>query len=61
MNNTQEVYRQKLINYCRENGIKYKYIAKRLDISNAYISYFVNNKRNFSEDLLKKLNSIIDN
>ncbi|MBE6066187.1 MAG: helix-turn-helix transcriptional regulator [Clostridium lundense] len=58
--NIQEVYRQKLIQYTESKGIKYNYIAKQLKVSPSLICHWIKGRRALREDLLKKLNLIID-
>ena len=56
----QQELREKLLNYVKENGLKYNYIAKKIGISKCHMSLFINNKRNFKKDKLEKLKEILE-
>lgn len=56
---SQEVIREDLKKYLKENGIKNKFIAEKIDISTAMISYFLNGKKRLSSKYLKKISNII--
>ncbi len=40
-------------------GLKQKYLAKKIGISNNYLSMCLNGKRNLSEEKIKKLKELI--
>lgn len=55
----QEVIREDLKKYLKENGIKNKFIAEKIEISTAMISYFINGRKNLSSTYIKKIEDII--
>lgn len=55
----QETIREDLKNYLKENGIKSKWIAEKLNLSPAMISYFINGKKRLSSVNLNLISSII--
>lgn len=46
--------------YLEENGIKQNFIARKLDISDAMMSYYLNDKKNLSNEKELQLQKIID-
>lgn len=51
--------RQQAKQYIEENGIKQCFIARKLDISDAMMSYYLNNHKNLSSDKEEELQKII--
>lgn len=51
--------RQQAKNYIKSNGIKQCFIAERLDISDAMMSYYLNNHKNLSYEKELELQKII--
>jgi len=56
---SQEVIREDLKKYLKENGIKNKFIAQKIQLSTAMISYFLNGKKGLSSNYLNKISDII--
>ena len=56
---TQESIRNDLKNYLKENGIKNKFIAEKIDLSPSMISYFINGKKRLSANKLNLISNII--
>ncbi|SHH31714.1 hypothetical protein [Sporanaerobacter acetigenes] len=52
--------RQATKQYIEENGIKQCFIAGKLDISDAMMSYYLNNHKNLSNEKELQLQKIID-
>lgn len=55
-----EEIREQAKKYLEENGIKQNFIARKLDISDAMMSYYLNNKKNLSHEKELELLKIID-
>lgn len=55
----QENIRQQAKQYIVENGIKQNFIARKLNISNAMMSYYLNNHKNLSIEKELELKQII--
>lgn len=53
--------REQLQEYVQEKGIKYKYIAKQINISESMLSHWRAGRKNLSESNLKQLEQIIKN
>lgn len=51
--------RRDLNNYLQDNGIKSKFIASKIGISESMMSYFLNNKKSLSVNNLQKIYNII--
>ena len=51
--------KQETKDYLVKNGIKQRFIAKKLNISDAMFSYFINDKKNLSEEKQQELLKII--
>ncbi|CDI50394.1 helix-turn-helix transcriptional regulator [Clostridium tetani] len=56
-----EIYRIKLKQYIKENGLKQRFLAKKLGITEQYLCMFLRNKRDFGNKLLKQINNILNN
>jgi predicted transcriptional regulator len=56
---TQESIRNDLKNYLKDNGIKNKFIAQKIGLSEGMISYFINGKKNLSSNRLNSISDII--
>lgn len=56
-----EIYRIKLKQYLRKHGIKQRFLAKKLGITEQYLCMFLRNKRDFGNKLLKQINNILNN
>lgn len=56
---TQESIRNDLKNYLKDNGIKSKFIAQKIGLSEGMISYFINGKKNLSTKHLNSIYNII--
>lgn len=56
----QEQLRQKLINYCEQNGIKYVFVAKKIGVSRSLISKFIHNKYMLRPRHVEKLEQILN-
>ena len=54
-----EIYRKKVKQYIKDNGIKQKWIAEKMEITPAYLCMWLRNKRNFGNKLLKRINNIL--
>jgi len=52
--------RKKLIDYVRKNGVKYRYVAKQLGVSNSMLSHYIAQRKNLSHEKLVKLKKIIE-
>ncbi|MBF7811949.1 helix-turn-helix domain-containing protein [Clostridium beijerinckii] len=57
----QDIIREDLKSYLKENGIKAKFIAEKIGISPAMISYFINHKKKLSSASLILISNIIYN
>ena len=55
----QEEVRKKLIEYCESKGIKYSFIATKLNVNRSTICRFKNADLDLRVDLLYKLNNLI--
>lgn len=55
----QDVIREDLKNYLKDNGIKSKFIAKKIGLSEGMISYFINGKKRLSSNNLILISEII--
>jgi len=55
----QDIVREDLKNYLKENGIKAKFIANKIGISAVMISYFINGKKRLSSNNLVLISEII--
>lgn len=55
----QENIRQQAKQYIVENGIKQNFIARKLEISDAMMSYYLNDKKNLSYEKELQLQKII--
>ncbi|AQS04012.1 helix-turn-helix domain-containing protein [Clostridium beijerinckii] len=55
----QDVIREDLKNYLKENGIKSKFIAQKIGLSEGMISYFINGKKRLSSANLILISNII--
>jgi len=44
----------------KQTGLKKKWIAEQIGISNISLSHYINGTRNFPDDVKKKLNDIIN-
>lgn len=51
--------RQATKEYLEKNGIKQNFIARKLNISDAMMSYYLNNHKNLSNEKEEKLKQII--
>lgn len=55
----QDEIRKDLKEYLKNNGVKSKFIALKLELSPAMISYFINNKKGLSSNYLQQICRII--
>lgn len=55
----QEKIRKDLKKYLKENGVKAIFIADKIELSSAMISYFLNGKKDLSLTHLKNISKII--
>ena len=58
---SNESIRKELIEFLKKNGIKNRFIAKKIDVSDTTISLFINGKRELSTKKLQALNELIHN
>jgi len=52
--------RQQAKNYIKSNGIKQNFIARKLEVSDAMMSYYLNDKKNLSSEKELELQKIIN-
>jgi len=52
--------RKDLINYLKEFGVKNKFIAKKVDLSDVTISLFLSSQRDIAQDKLEKIDRLIN-
>ncbi|NRT88893.1 helix-turn-helix domain-containing protein [Clostridium beijerinckii] len=57
----QDTIRNDLKKYLEDNGIKNKFIAKQIGLSESMISYFLNGKKRLSSNSLNLIYNIIYN
>lgn len=55
----QDTIRNDLKQYLEDNGIKNKFIAKQIGLSESMISYFLNGKKRLSSTSLNLISNII--
>ncbi len=55
----QDTIRKDLKQYLEDNGIKNKFIAKQINLSESMISYFLNGKKELSSNKLILISDII--
>lgn len=53
--------KQELQEYVQARGIKYKYIAQKIEVSESMLSHFKAGRKNLSTDKLMRLQQIIKN
>lgn len=55
------ILKQELQEYVQEKGIKYKYIAEQIEVSESMLSHFRAGRKNLSSDKIRRLQQIIKN
>ncbi|OFI04963.1 hypothetical protein CLOACE_20340 [Clostridium acetireducens DSM 10703] len=54
-----EIIRKKLKNYVRKTGIKYNYIANKINIHKSTLSHFINADRKVSKQTINKIKNYL--
>lgn len=57
---SNESVRKDLIRYLKEFGVKNKFIARKIELSDVTISLFLSNQRDIAQDKLEKIHKIIN-
>lgn len=55
-----KIYRIKLKQYIKKNGLKQRFIAEKIGITEQYLCMFLKGKRNFGNKLLNKIDNVLN-
>lgn len=57
---TQEFVRDELKKYLKENGVKAKFVATKMNVSEATMSYFLKKNNNLCYENIAKLSAFLE-